>query len=932
MLATSFRPTLYLRSLCLSLLLSGFLLPTIGFSQAPLQQAARTLTVEDLAKKLPTRFSERLAQQAPSRLSADRETHQEFRYLRKQQSDYLARVNERHLRNRQDALAGAAKTAGASVAANEADSLVLVELFNATSGITWTTSSNWLSGSVASWEGISLNEDGRVIAIVLDANGLSGDLPDAITTLDALQELSLADNLIGGSIPSDIGALTALTRLDLSFNFLTNFIPESVGSLSELTHLILWGNVLTGPIPSTIGDLQKLEELSLFSNSLEGQIPSAIGNLTTLTFLFLDNNILSGTIPTELGQLTNLIQLALDQNQLAGGVPASLGSLSAVQSLFIGDNPLGGSFPEPLLALTQLKALSLARANLAGPISENINQLASLTTLFLDGNLFSGPIPESLNGLTRLTKLNLSSNQLSGEISNNFPLSFQNIVEFILANNQLTGGIPENFSFLPLLQTFDVGGNLLEGEVPSFTFNMDLRNLYLNDNNFSGNLQGQLDLLSLLQRLDLSNNNLEGELPRTIGSFVILEELLLGGNNFSGPLPETMSGLQALELLNLFGNSFSGPLPEFIGTFKELIQLDIGDNAFSGELPESLGEATDLLFLLIDANDFTGAVPASLSNHPNLFGFTCEFNFIESLPDFSGAPLLGSLNVASNRLTFEDLEPLFQLQLFGFNYQPQREVYAIVDNLGNETRYFAPVGGSVNNYQWFRNEEAIAGATNATLMLDNASEAGRMDSITVEVTNAIVSNLIISSVPVRTDGALSRIEISADTLFIEPGDTLQFAAVGFDQFDGTRMFTPTWSATGGMIDADGLYIAGANPGVYDISAANVSGSLAASVQLTIVGAVSTEAPDQISDFALLPNYPNPFSARTQISFTLPTPTAVTLKVFDVLGREVSTVADQPFASGSHQVSLNTSDWPAGVYFYKIKADNFVATRSMIKLE
>jgi len=58
---------------------------------------------------------------------------------------------------------------------------------------------------------------------------------------------------------------------------------------------------------------------------------------------------------------------------------------------------------------------------------------------------------------------------------------------------------------------------------------------------------------------------------------------------------------------------------------------------------------------------------------------------------------------------------------------------------------------------------------------------------------------------------------------------------------------------------------------------------------------------------------------------------VTLKIYDVLGREVITLVSEELNAGSHQINFNASTYSSGVYFYQLKADEFIQTRKMILL-
>jgi hypothetical protein len=86
------------------------------------------------------------------------------------------------------------------------------------------------------------------------------------------------------------------------------------------------------------------------------------------------------------------------------------------------------------------------------------------------------------------------------------------------------------------------------------------------------------------------------------------------------------------------------------------------------------------------------------------------------------------------------------------------------------------------------------------------------------------------------------------------------------------------------------------------------------------------------DFLIAQNYPNPFNAQTQIKYALPEASHVLIEIFDLLGRRVATVVNQDMPAGYHETTWNTQGISSGVYFYTIRAGDFVDMKKMILLK
>jgi hypothetical protein len=96
---------------------------------------------------------------------------------------------------------------------------------------------------------------------------------------------------------------------------------------------------------------------------------------------------------------------------------------------------------------------------------------------------------------------------------------------------------------------------------------------------------------------------------------------------------------------------------------------------------------------------------------------------------------------------------------------------------------------------------------------------------------------------------------------------------------------------------------------------------------TLLAVVPT-APVLPARCELLQNYPNPFNPSTTISYALPSRSHVTLTVFNALGQQVATLANEVEEAGSHDVRFDGSGLASGVYFYRLNAADYVNTRRM----
>jgi hypothetical protein len=141
----------------------------------------------------------------------------------------------------------------------------------------------------------------------------------------------------------------------------------------------------------------------------------------------------------------------------------------------------------------------------------------------------------------------------------------------------------------------------------------------------------------------------------------------------------------------------------------------------------------------------------------------------------------------------------------------------------------------------------------------------------------------------------------------------EFASVGYVPGHGTTTEAKTYR----FVDVN--LVAGNY--TYRLKQVDFNGTFAYSDEVN----VEITSPVQ---FELAQNYPNPFNPSTTIKFSIPQSSNVTLKVFNALGQEISTLVDQNLEAGSHTINFDASQLNSGIYFYRLEAGMFNEVRKM----
>ncbi|KAH0713622.1 hypothetical protein KY289_009581 [Solanum tuberosum] len=487
---------------------------------------------------------------------------------------------------------------------NVTDHLALISFKNAIISDPLNITASWNESShFCSWIGITCgNKHRRVIWIVLTSSELVGSLSPAVGNLSFLRVLWLSRNSFTGQIPGEIGKLSRLRMLNLANNSFSGEIPRNISRCSNLNYIHFGDNNLNGSIPTELRSLNKLEKLVLLSNKLTGQVPAYLGGL-----------------PSDVGfNLPSLKFFLLVGNQLIGKVPTSILNSTSIMEFGIDANNFTGQVPA-FGNQKDLYWLGLAGNHFGNGMLDDLKFMyslqncTSLEQLIMENNNLGGVLPRYIGNMSNLLRLSVGGNLIQGNIPTEI-LQLENRNKLYFHHNKFSGEIPHSLGNLTRLIELNLGSNKLQGTVPSNLGSCKLLSLlYLNGNQLSGPIPKELFELSLIE-FDVSNNHLTGYFPVGIGSgnltgLINLIYMNHSYNNLSGEIPSSFGTLTSLRELYLGNNALQGAIPASLSSLRSLEYMDLSHNHFVGRIPKFLDELVSLKFLNLSYNDLEGEVP-----------------------------------------------------------------------------------------------------------------------------------------------------------------------------------------------------------------------------------------------------------------------------------------------------------------------------------
>ena len=155
---------------------------------------------------------------------------------------------------------------------------------------------------------------------------------------------------------------------------------------------------------------------------------------------------------------------------------------------------------------------------------------------------------------------------------------------------------------------------------------------------------------------------------------------------------------------------------------------------------------------------------------------------------------------------------------------------------------------------------------------------------------------------------------------------IRSGATVYRSTNGATTWTDAYTQTGAVYQDIDFVIVNGCPVGWSVGNLGVVSKMS---NITGISNIGGEVP---VDYTLGQNYPNPFNPETNINFTIPKSGNVTLKIYDVSGKEVSTLVNEVKNAGNYIVGFNAANLPSGAYFYRLETNGFVNTKKMMLIK
>ena len=253
------------------------------------------------------------------------------------------------------------------------------------------------------------------------------------------------------------------------------------------------------------------------------------------------------------------------------------------------------------------------------------------------------------------------------------------------------------------------------------------------------------------------------------------------------------------------------------------------------------------------------------------------------------------------------------------------------------TYYVRAYGGNYYNYGSYRISSHYT-ATNLAQDIEPNDALGSAQPITLNILSTGHLGFFGNGIRDQYDFYTFTLPTAWDTLFVRT-DSDPTLDIDLKLYDQAGAEIASSGASGSMellvrtSAAAGTYsirLQGFGYGSYGVIVSNIRPNT------TLVSVQEQEPASGLPKiFSLSQNYPNPFNPTTSISYTIPQggiQHAVSVQIYDLLGREVATLVNEIKPAGTYTVMWNAASMPSGIYFYRLQSDNFVATKKLVLIK
>ncbi len=592
-----------------------------------------------------------------------------------------------------------------------------------------------------------------------------------------------------------------------------------------------------------------------------------------------------------------------------------------------------------------------------------------------------GELPPEIDNLEHLKSLVISKNLVTGELPNEIA-NLEQLVELDISHNLITGTLPDLSHISSLTQIRMNHLPLDPGPVWPWLYDMreQLIELYMMNSNRTESVplwlaeeMIELTHLGLGEVMPGLENGLGSKLP-DMTSLLNLTTLKVYGRYWEGPIPEWLGQMPQLESLSLRQCSFSGDFPGFLANISQHVSfrncpyitggIPVHFESFTGhslimENSPALIDDSDYI-PHIAGDDYYTAVPNRMTVGP-LPEWLVNLNLTTLV--------LNNVGVTGSILSASDFHQLKDLEVLDLS---NNQIEGNLPHLGDlKLRYFDISNTNLNITSfpsWLNSSEVGSrmihlglgelgiegeipwwiGVLNQleTLALNDNNLSGpiptsmsllkSLDSLNLANNNLsgdVPDWLYELAVPDTETRGMAALVLSGnnDLTGQVSKELIHASRMRVLMFDGTDMWYPDDSEIHHWLEN---VITQRGNDFFPPKYNNVSISFLNSIQ----NPGNSDIPS--NGFFLEQNYPNPFNPLTTIVYHLPFRSEVTIKVFDVTGREVALLLDETVDSGTHSIDFISGSLASGIYFYRLQArftngtdrDHFVQTRSLLLIK